>query len=164
MLHNLGVAVVDGRDRSVGTCARVGGLSRARRELHQEGTGSKTRKNGYIVYGCFFALPFPSVSAHSDFAASARTGAGGSSRCICARRAGAGGGGSEEEAPEALQLRAQLIRLRRARALRLPPTCFLLESLRRRIGHGQCEEQEVCKEVRGPCRGDRVPLGDESGG
>ena len=93
-------------------------------------------------------------------------------RCACtvertvARHAiaGAGGGGSEEEAPEALQLRAQLIRLRRARALRLPPTCFLLESLRRRIGHGQCEEQEVCKEVRGPCRGDRVPLGDESGG
>ena len=78
--------------------------------------------------------------------------------------AGAGGGGSEEEAPEALQLRAQLIRLRRARALRLPPTSFLLESFRRRIGHGQCEEQEVCKEVRGPCRGDRVPLGDESGG
>lgn len=78
--------------------------------------------------------------------------------------AGAGGGGSEEEAPEALQLRAQLIRLRRARALRLPPTCFLLESLRRQIGHGQCEEQEVCKEVRGPCRGGRVPLGDESGG
>ena len=63
--------------------------------------------------------------------------------------AGAGGGGSDEEAPEALQLRAQLIRLRRARALRLPPTCFLLKSLRRRIGHGQCEKQKVCKEVRG---------------
>ena len=40
--------------------------------------------------------------------------------------AGTGGGGSEEETPEALQLRAQLIRLSLGRALRLPPACFLV--------------------------------------